>query len=242
MFPTLQIGPLALQTPGLMLLLGVWLGLDLMERALRQNGVNAEPFYNLVFIGITAGLLGARFSFAAQNAAIFAQSPLSLFALNPGLLDPFGGLALGMLAAVVYARRKGLQIWQTLDGLTPLLAVLAVAGALAAAAAGTFFGMETSLPWAVDLWGAKRHPTQFYALGMALLNLNILGWQKRRGGLQPGELFRLFVLLTAFGWLLVEGFRGDSALLPGGWRLGQVLAWLLLLAAGKIRNKKLVTS
>ncbi len=232
MFPTLQLGPLALQTPGLILLLALWLGLDLMERQARRAGLKAETLYNLVFAALTVGLLGARLSFAAQNFAIFAQTPLSLISPNPGLLDPFGGLALGLLAALVYGQRKGLALWQTLDGLTPLFAVLAAGLALSAAAAGTFFGMETNLPWGVDLWGARRHPTQFYALGLALVNLGILGWQAKQNPPQAGGLFRLFVALTALGWLLVEGLRGDSILLPGGWRLGQVLAWALLAASG----------
>lgn len=232
MFPTLQLGPLALQMPGLILLLALWLGLDWMERSARRAGKSAEMLYNLVFTALVTGLLGARLSFALQNAAIFLQSPLSVFSLNPGLLDPFGGLALGLLAAFVYGQRKKMAFWPTLDALTPLFAVLTAGAALSAAAAGTFFGMESDLPWAVDLWGARRHPTQFYALGLALVNLGILGWQNRRGALEPGGLFRLLVALTAFGWLLVEGLRGDSILLPGGWRLGQVLAWALLAASG----------
>ena len=32
MFPVLQIGPLALQTPGLLILIGIWVGLSVMER------------------------------------------------------------------------------------------------------------------------------------------------------------------------------------------------------------------
>ncbi|GAB4482772.1 MAG: hypothetical protein OHK0031_05560 [Anaerolineales bacterium] len=232
MFPTLQLGPLSLQTPGLILLLALWLGLEVMERQARRSSQNAETLYNLVFTALTVGLLGARLSFAAQNFAIFAQTPLSLISPNPGLLDPFGGLALGGLAALVYGRRKNLALWPTLDALTPLFAVMAAGLALSAAAAGTFFGMESGLPWSVELWGAKRHPTQFYALGLALLNLTILTWRTRKNPPQAGGLFRLFVALTAFGWLLVEGLRGDSILLPGGWRLGQILAWVVLAGAG----------
>lgn len=229
MFPTLQVGPLALQTPGLILLLALWLGLGWMERQARRAGnLNAETLYNLVFAALVSAILGARLSFAAQNLAVFRQTPLSLFSPNPGLLDPFGGLALGLLAALVYGQRQKLGFWMTLDALTPLFAALTVGAALSAAAAGTFFGMESSLPWAIDLWGAKRHPTQFYALGLALLNLAILGWQARKNHQPEGRLFLLFAALTAGGWLLVEGLRGDSVLLPGGWRAGQVTAWFIL--------------
>lgn len=228
MFPVLQVGPLALQMPGLIVLLGAWLGLDLMERLAHRKKQSAETLYNLVFIAFVSGLTGARLLFAAQHGAVFAQSPLSLFSLNPGLLDPFGGAAAALLATLVYGQRKQLGLWRTLDALTPFFAALAVGAALSAAAAGIFFGMETSLPWGIDLWGAKRHPTQFYALGLALVNLVILGWQGRKNPQPQGRLFLLFAALTAGGWLLVEGLRGDSVLLPGGWRAGQLTAWLLL--------------
>lgn len=93
--------------------------------------------------------------------------------------------------------------------------------------------METSLPWGIELWGAIRHPTQVYEIILALAILLILGWQAKQMAQQQndGVLFLLFVTFTAGAQLFVEGFRGDSTLLPGGFRAGQVLAWFVLFAA-----------
>ena len=60
MFPVLQIGPLALPVPGLALLIGVWIGLWLAEIEAARLGIGPETVYNLAFIGLVAGLLGAR--------------------------------------------------------------------------------------------------------------------------------------------------------------------------------------
>ncbi|NCP86579.1 MAG: hypothetical protein CO094_07895 [Anaerolineae bacterium CG_4_9_14_3_um_filter_57_17] len=231
MLPTLQVGPLALQVPGLMFLLALWLGLNLTEKFAPRRGMNAETLYNLIFAALISALIGARLSFAAQNFAIFTATPLSLISLNPGLLDPFGGFAAGLLAALIYGQRKKLALWQTLDVLTPFFAMMMAGLALSNAASGAAFGMETTLPWGIDLWGAKRHPTQFYALGLALANLALLGWQWKTTGWRDRTLFLFFVALTAGAWLFVEGFRGDSVILAGGFRAGQVLAWALMAAA-----------
>ncbi len=239
MFPILQIGPLALQTPGLMYLLGLWFGLSLAEKFAPKRGVSADTLYNLVFTGLIAGILGARLGYVMQYPDAFLASPLSLVSLNPGLLDPFSGFAAALLAALVYGARKKLALWNTLDALTPFFAVFMIGAALANAASGAAFGMETSLPWGIDLWGAKRHPTQFYELAGAILILLALGSRSKDTFLSAGRLFLAFLALTAGARLFFEAFRGDSALILDGLRTAQVLAWLVLAGAlwGLARKK-----
>lgn len=231
MFPTLQLGPLALPVAPLSLILSIWLGLSLTEKLAKKHGQNADALYNLTFISILSAIAGARLFFAAQNFSAFAQTPLSLFSRETGSLDPFGGFAAALLAALFYGRRAGLKFWPTLDGLTPLFAVFAVGLGISRLASGTAFGMETSLPWGIELWGAARHPTQAYEIGLAILILLTLGWRANGKQIGNGALFLLFVMLTAATQLFVEGLRGDSALLPGGLRTGQILAWLVMAAA-----------
>lgn len=257
MFPTLQLGPLALPAAPLALILSVWLGLSLSEQFAKKRGQNADALYNLTFIAILSGIAGARLFFAAQNFSAFVQTPLSLFSRETGSLDPFGGFAAALLAALIYGQRAKLKLWPTLDGLTPLFAVFAVGLGISRLASGEAFGMETSLPWGIELWGAVRHPAQVYEIVLAAAILLGLGWKTKadlktdfvtesRKGTDSrtdfvtesqketdsnGRLFLLFVALTAGAQLFVEGFRGDSTLLPGGFRIGQVIAWLVLLAA-----------
>lgn len=241
MFPILQIGPLALQTPGLMYLLGLWFGLSLAEKFAPKRGVSADTLYNLVFTGLIAGILGARLGYVIQYPDAFLASPLSLVSLNPGLLDPFSGFAAALLASLVYGARNRLEVWNTLDALTPFFAVFLIGAALANAASGAAFGMETSLPWGIELWGAKRHPSQFYELGGAIAILLLMGRQSKETNAPAGTLFLTFLALTAGARLFFEAFRGDSALILGGIRTAQVIAWLVLAGAwwGLIsKNKK----
>lgn len=230
MLPILQIGPLAIQTPGLILIVGLWLGLSLAERLAPQFKADANTLYNLVFFALIAGLVGARLGFAAQSLGAFIASPISLVSLNPGLLDPLSGLAAGLLTATIYGSRKNLPLWSTLDALTPLLAVFAIALALSNLASGSAFGSETTLPWGINLWSAKRHPTQIYEAVLAILILWKI-WPQEDEKNPPlrlaGETFWLFLTLSAGARLLSEAFRGDSAIFLG-LRSAQIVAWIVL--------------
>lgn len=244
MLPILHLGPLAIQTPGLILLLGLWLSLSLAERHAHRYHIHADVLYNLAFIALMAGLLGARLAYAARYPSAFLASPVSLISLNPGLLDPLGGMVVAILAAIIYGQRKSLRLYLTLDALTPTLAGMMIALGLANLASGNGFGAETTLPWALDIWGAKRHPTQIYESLAALGILALLwpGWGAvAKRVTTPGMLFFLFLTFSAFARLFLEAFRGDSLTLPNGWRVAQILAWLVLAAGmwalGRLRDQ-----
>jgi phosphatidylglycerol:prolipoprotein diacylglycerol transferase len=229
MFPTLPLGPLSIQTPGLFVLIGVFLGLNLAERHAARRGLHPERMYTLVFILFLAGIAGARLAFAAQHFEAFRAAPLSLFALDPSLLDLAGGLGSASLAALIAGSRWKLKFWPTLDAFTPALAVLAIFIGLANLAGGSAFGAPTPLPWGIPLWGEMRHPTQIYqAAGSALILAGL--WRQFGDSTPPGRLFLQFTALTAGLVLFLEAFRGDSVLLFAGLRQTQVLAWIVLAA------------
>jgi phosphatidylglycerol---prolipoprotein diacylglyceryl transferase len=227
MLPVLQIGPLAIRTSTLLLLLGFYFGLSLAERRLTKGGPTSDQLYTLTFISVFAGILAARLSFAAQNFNIFRESPLIIFSLDTSLLDPFGGTAVALIGMLIYGQRKKLSFWLTLDSFTPLLAVFAVFLGLAHTTSGAAYGAPTSLPWGIDLWGAKRHLSQVYETLAALLIL-VLFWPRFGREDAPGNVFLLFIMASAGTRLVLEAWRGDSIIIVGGVRLAQVIAWLVI--------------
>jgi len=230
MFPVLQIGPLALPVPGLALLLGVWIGLWLAEIEAARLGIGPETVYNLAFIGIVAGLIGARLAYVARYLNVYASDPLSVFSLNPATLAPAEGVWIGVVAAVIYGARRQLPLRLTLDALAPAVAVMGVAVAVAHVASGDAFGAAARLPWSVYLWDEYRHPSQIYELIAALGVLGI-GWRARARGPFVGFNFLLVVALSAAARVFLEAFRGDSLVMIGGWRAAQVWG-LVVLATG----------
>jgi prolipoprotein diacylglyceryltransferase len=96
---------------------------------------------------------------------------------------------------------------------------------LADLASGDAYGSPSSLPWAIELWGALRHPTPIYQLS-AVIVIGLIVLKSKRAF--DGAWFGLFVALYAAARLFSEAFRGDSETI-GGLRTAQVWSLLVLL-------------
>ncbi len=236
MLPVLQIGPLALPTAPLLLLLGFWIGLDLTEKHAQQfetagRSGAARQIYSTALVAVLAGLVGARLVYAAQAPGIFLANPLDLLAPRPQMLDAAGGVAVGLLAAFGYGWLRRLPLWPALDAAVTLFSVLAVTLGLAHFASGEAFGAPARLPWAIDLWGAQRHPSQVYE-ALAALVIAAAVWPGSRivryTLARPGFRFWVFLALSAAARLILETFRGDSTLVWNAFRLAQLIAWPVL--------------
>lgn len=230
MFPILHIGSLALQAPGLILILGIWLGLLIVERYAGRFKIDPDLLSNLILIGLGAGVFGARLGYALQYSAVFMAAPLSLFSLTPTMLNPQIGIVVGALAAGIYGQRRGMPFWPTLDALTPGLSLFMIALHFANFASGDAFGTPAAIPWAINLWGEARHPVQLYELLAAFLIAVVL-LPKRNSPNISGAYFWTFIALTALARLFFEYFRGDAVSLFWNIRLSQCVAWFVLALA-----------
>ncbi len=228
MFPILQIGPLAIQLPGLLLLVGLWIGTQIAERETARYKLDPGLISNMIFIALTAGIIGARLGYALKYIDLYLSEPLNLLALNANTLSIIEGIAVGLIAAMIYAQRKGLSLLPTLDTLALGAAVFAIFVALAHLSSGDAFGASTTVPWAIELWGADRHPSQIYELLFAVgVTLVILQVRKKRSF--SGFIFTLFVALAAISRLFLEGFRGDSSIVFGSIRSAQLISFVVMI-------------
>ncbi len=230
MFPILQVGPLALRLPGLFLLAGVWVATSLIDREAPRHRVSGAALNYLVLYGLIAGIVGARLAYALRYLAIYGEDPLSLFSLNPSTLAPAEGILIALIVVFVVGQRQHLPLWATLDALTLPLAAFAAFLGVAHLSSGDAFGAPSSVPWAIELWGAPRHPTQIYEIVLA--GLAFLGvWRLRRVSTFPGFLFLAWVGMAAGSRLFLEAFRGDSVIILGVLRAAQVASLAILIAA-----------
>lgn len=227
MLPILQIGPLALQLPGLLLILGVWFGLLLVERGAERQQLSPSKISNMIFYALIGGLIGARLGYVLRFLDLYLQSPLGIVSLNPNTLAPLEGLVAGAIVAFMYAQRSKFALWPTLDAITPGIAMFMIFMALAHLASGDAFGAESDLPWAIELWSARRHPTQIYELLTAGL-IMFLVFRIRRGSNFKGFLFLVYLGMAALQMFLLEAFRGDSLIIFGYIRSTQLISLIVL--------------
>ena len=232
MFPYVTVFGAALAVSPLVILLGIWFGASFSEKHAPKFNLDASAVYNLIFLLLFSYVVGGRLSYAAQHPSAFAEDPMALISRNFGLFDPLGGALIAVIAAAIYGQRKGLKLWPTLDALTPALAVLMIAIHLANLASGDAFGAPASLPWAIELWGASRHPVQIYE-ALAAAGILVWLWPARlpNKGLPAGSYFLQFTAASAFARLIFEGLHGASPVTFLDLRVFQLAAWGVLAAA-----------
>jgi prolipoprotein diacylglyceryltransferase len=232
MFPILQLGPLAIQVPGLVLLVGLWVAIAQAEREAKRLTMNSDQIYNLIYVALIAGLIGARLAYVLRFANAYLADPWGIVSLNSATLAVPEGVGLALVAAWAYGARARLPFQPTLEVFAPALAILLIALALAHLASGDAFGAPTDLPWRVYLWGDYRHPSQVYELMGALLVYG-LWWRLREHAPYAGFSFLLVVAGASLVAVGLEAFRGDSALTVAGLRVTQVTgAGLLAISLG----------
>lgn len=231
MFPIIDIGPLAIQAAGLTVLLSLWIGIWVSIKFAKNLGTNGDAIETAILYALLAGIIGARIGFLLQNPVIFQDNPLSLISLTPSMLDAsFGFLIAGLTLFIIY-QKKHLPLWPTLDTITPLILFLFVGLHLADYANGDNYGLETSLPWGIELWNAVRHPVQLYVFLLILFLLIWLLIQTRAfkitGFQYSGILFSIVVACLAFITIFARAFIAEKSIFFGI-DLVQMIAFLVL--------------
>jgi prolipoprotein diacylglyceryl transferase len=230
MFPILNIGPAAIQLPGLLLLLGYWLSLNLAGQQAKRRGLSEDAVFNAGFIALFVGLVGARLGFVLLHWSAYQDDLSGIFALTTGALAAPFGMLVGLGAAALYIRRHRPAISILLDTLAPAVALMLAFSSLADLSSGASYGATSNLPWAIELWGARRHPTQVYELLAALVTLLLL-WRAQRYSVSDGFLFPLFLLSYGAFRLFLDAFRAEPWLLIDGYRTVQIIGLAAVLTS-----------
>lgn len=244
MFPIINIGPLAIQAAGFILILSLIIGLWITGIFSKNLGTNGEVIENSLLFGLIIGIFAARIGFLLQNPSIFSENPLSLFSLTPSMLNTSFGLFVGLTTSIIYAQKKHLPIWPTLDTLSPFIVLLFAGIHLANFANGEHFGLPTNLPWGVELWNEIRHPVQVYAIILsiiALVSLTIYTkLYKNTGFLRSGILFNLTSLTLGLILIFTRAYVAQKTLL-GNLDLWQILGLIaVILSALVIYSKQYI--
>lgn len=227
MFPVIHLGPLSIPARPITLLVAYWFAAEASERSAKRLGLPGDAVYNIAFIGGIAGVIGARLGYVIEFWSAYQNDLGAIFALNLNTLSPLAGGLTGALVAYLYARRKGMANRKLVDALTSGFIIFTAGMALADLASGDGYGSPSSLPWAIELWGEPRHPTQIYEL----IAVIAIGFVVLRSSLPfDGARFGLFVALYAAARLIIGVFRGDSLVIDGV-RVDQVWSLIALVIA-----------
>ncbi|OJX47036.1 MAG: hypothetical protein BGO78_16245 [Chloroflexi bacterium 44-23] len=230
MLPILNIGPLAIQAPGLIILIGIWLALTLIEKNSVKFNVDSNVLSNLILWFLLSIVLFARIGYVAKYFSVFVERPLSILSPNLALFDPLSGLILGSVFFLVLIQRKKLHFRDVLNALTPGLSIFAIFYFLSLLASGQYYGLPSSLPWAIPLWGIERHPLQLYYVLLLIILSAWIFWLVEKEK-KISFLFLEFVRWFSVILIFLDFFRGDGAMQIGSIHILQIVGFLLLLSS-----------
>src|SRR5581483_1315187 len=238
MYPLVQIGPFRLSSGGLVLLLAILLGSSVLARIARARGGDklARAADNCFYPVLVGAVIGARLWYGGFNLDLYGRNPGLFVAPRVSDFAWPGALLGGALAGYLWCRWNGFDELKLADSAALTLPVVQAIGYMGLLFSGEAFGLPTTLPWGVPLFGATRHPTQIYLALVALLSLIALLNLTRRP-LPIGGLWISYLGLQGLALLLLEALRADSLLLAGGIRVAQVFGLgLLLYALARLRR------
>ena len=245
------VGPLHLRAYGLMIALGVIAAVELGRRRWRARGHDPDDVSSMALWAVPAGLIGARLYHVITDWRRFEGQWLDAVKVWEGGLGIPGGIALGALAGVLYARHKRLPLGDLADAIAPTLPLAQAIGRLGNWFNQELFGGPTSLPWGLEidpehrpdryLDAATFHPTFLYAGLWNLGLMTVLILIDRKRVLRSGSIFWLYVAGYATGRRWVEAMRVDPASLILGIRVNiwtSVIALVVALTIVVVRGKR----
>ena len=218
---SLHLGPLELRAYGLMIGLGVVVAVWIAQRRWIARGGDPNDITALAMWAVPAGLVGARLYHVVTDFSRFEGRWWHIPAVWEGGLGIPGGLAAGVLAGVVVARRRALPVPDLLDVVAPAIPVAQAIGRLGNWFNQELYGRPTDLPWALRIDPEHRpdglgavatyHPTFLYEAVWNLALAAVLVLVARHWHPRPGQLFVGYVAGYAAGRFWVEALRIDPA-------------------------------
>lgn len=153
MFPTiLRIGPIAIRSYGLMMMIGFLLALWTAARRAEKSGADATFIVNLGLLSLISGIIGARVFYVIHYLDDFLDSPSPIWSvlnLTAGGLEFYGGLFAAIVCVIVYLLAKRKPIRWYLDILAPSIMLGLAFGRIGCFLNGCCWGKVSSLPFAV---------------------------------------------------------------------------------------------
>jgi phosphatidylglycerol:prolipoprotein diacylglycerol transferase len=164
MIPVLfEIGPLRINSFGLMLGIGFILGSYILSLELKRKKLDPNLASNITIIAVIFGIGGAKLLHVIEHTFEYWGTPYldikgQLFSFSG--LTWYGGLILGMAAISVYVHRKKIPFLKIWDGLGVALILAYGIARLGCHFAGDGdYGIPTKLPWGTIYANGTAKPT-----------------------------------------------------------------------------------
>jgi phosphatidylglycerol:prolipoprotein diacylglycerol transferase len=249
------IGGAAITSFGVFMLLSFLTAGYVLRAELRRQGQDPEKAWDLVFMAVIGGIVGARLYYLVLNFPRFLEDPLGML-LSRGGLVWYGGFLLATALVVWEVRRQKMPLGLAADACAPALALAYAVGRIGCFLVGDDWGRPTDSwvgiafprgtppsrvdvierdfgiavdPELVERYGqvVPVHPTQLYEVALSTLIFFFL-WRIRGSERPAGQLFMIWLALAGAERFLVEFFRAKDDRLLAGFTVAQLISLLIV--------------
>lgn len=209
-----SIGKLVIHGYGVMIALGFLLCVLMGMYRARKYKLSQEAILDIALYGIIAGFLGAKLLYVIVEWQTFIHNPLAVLGSEGFVV--YGGIAAGVLSAIIYCRRKKLMFLDYFDLAAPSIALAQGFGRIGCFLAGCCYGKETTSWFGVVFPQGSLAPSGVKLIPMQLLSsagdfvitvVLLIFYRKSR---HKGDVGALYMLLYGVGRFVLEFFRADD--------------------------------
>ncbi|WP_275775131.1 prolipoprotein diacylglyceryl transferase [Paenarthrobacter sp. Y-19] len=247
-----QLGPLTIRFYALAILAGIVVGVWLTARRLRARGGTTSQTLDIVAWAVPFGIVGGRlYHVITDNQLYFApgKDPWGALRIWEGGLGIWGAVALGLVGALIGARRAGVPFTAFVDAAAPGLLIAQGLGRWGNWFNNELYGGPTDLPWKLQIHAMNQatgqaltapdgtpdiigyfQPTFLYESLWCLAAAALLMFLDRKFSLGAGSVFALYITLYTAGRFVFELIRSDYANTILGLRVNTWVAALLFIA------------
>jgi len=255
-FPIL--GGEAITSFGVFMLFAFLTGGYIIRAELGRIGQDPEKAWDLLFMGVVGGILGAKVYYLLLNFPRVIEDPAGMI-LGRGGLVWYGGFLMATALVIWEIRRRNLPLRPTADVIAPALALSYAVGRVGCFLVGDDWGRPTDSifgiafpqgtpptrvdiierdfgitvdPALIEKYGeiVPVHPTQLYEVAISTAVFFFL-WRIRDHRHAAGWLFMLWLIFAGLERFLVEFLRAKDDRFLGVLTIAQVIS-LAIMAVG----------
>lgn len=239
-----SIGKITIHGYGLMIALGILACIAMATYRAKKYKLDPEAILDIAIWGVVAGFLGAKLLYVIVEFEDFVKDPLSLIGSEGFVV--YGGIIAGVLAAILYCRKKNLVFMEYFDLAAPSISLAQGFGRIGCFLAGCCYGRETTSFLGVEFpagglapSGVKLLPTQLFSSAGDFVITGVLLWFYKRNKC-TGNVGVLYMVLYGVGRFLIEFLRSDDRGGMGALSTSQWISIGIVALAGVlfVRNKK----
>lgn len=230
-----SIGPLTVHGYGLMIGIGVLCCIFMGMKRAKKNGLSEDAVIDIAIWGLLAGFLGAKLLYVIVEWKRFLADPLSVLGSEGFVV--YGGIIAGVLAAIIYCKRKKLVFLEYFDLCSASIALAQGFGRIGCFLAGCCYGRETTSSLGVVFpegslapAGVKVLPTQLFSSAGDFGIMFVLLWHYHHRK-KVGDTGFLYMLLYGIGRFGIEFLRNDNRGEVGIFSTSQFISLFIIAAA-----------